>query len=280
MMENISGPIQIHSTTMLIHSTVIEIHSTANEKDSTAMLNRSAANEIRSTLNEIHSKMAQKRAFSVGAEITWLELVTSSPTGLLTRSPVLDSLRRPLLGYCRGRGHESWTPYVVPYWISAWTRYLVSYGLGFSANFAAAICGRRRPVAGIPDIISRIAARNPPPAGAISDNRAQPLRSKATSRFRLSVRRAPDSPGCKNRLRQRPRVFVLPPAKRGRKLAAGICAGTAAVPDESAKRTSRFFGPCRVACQARSNECDRASDNTPGNKALPARRREASVPEI
>jgi hypothetical protein len=99
MMENISGPIQIHSTTMLIHSTVIEIHSTANEKDSTAMLNRSAANEIRSTLNEIHSKMAQKRTFSVGAEITWLGLVTSSPTGLLTRSRVLDSLRRPLLDY-------------------------------------------------------------------------------------------------------------------------------------------------------------------------------------
>ena len=80
MMENISGRIQIHSTTMLIHSTV-------NEKDSTAMLNRSALNEIRSALNEIrsalnenHSKMAEKRTFSVGAEITWLGLVTSSPT--------------------------------------------------------------------------------------------------------------------------------------------------------------------------------------------------------
>jgi hypothetical protein len=101
MMENISGPIQIHSTTMLIHSPVIEIHSTSNEKDSTAMLNRSAlieirsalieirsalietrsaANEIRSALNENHSKMAEKRTFSVGAEITWLGLVTSSPT--------------------------------------------------------------------------------------------------------------------------------------------------------------------------------------------------------
>ena len=150
----------------------------------------------------------------------------------------------------------------------------------FSANCVAAISVHRTPVAGILEIISRTAARNPPPADAASDNRARLPRNTARSRFPLSIWRGPDSPGCKNRFWRRPRVSVLPPAGRGRAPAAEICAVKAKVRDEFVKMTFHFFDRCHGAVRATSNECDRASGNTPGKRDFRGRQREAPAREI